>query len=160
MYTDMRVKIPEGKSKVTSKKIKGTTYICYQLDRIYNSEKKYSVPKSTPIGKLCEGDVSMMIPNEKHLTYFPEALLPDEKKSAHRSACLRVGAYIVLRRIIAEYQLDEILTDLIGKDSGLFLDMAVYSIITENNVSQYYPDYAYNHPLFTHEMKMYSDTKV
>src|SRR5690554_4761691 len=102
----------------------------------------------------------MMIPNEKYLIYFPEAVLPDEKKTAHRSACLRVGAYMVLRRIIAEYHLDEVLADLIGRDSGLFLDLAVYTIITENNAGQYYPDYAYNHPLFTDKMKMYSDSKI
>jgi len=160
MYADVRVKIPEEKGKVTRKKINGTTHIYYLLERIYNQGKKYSIPKSTPIGKGCEDDPTMMIPNEKYLTYFPEAPLPDEKKSIHRSACLRVGAYMVLRRIIAEYHLDEMLTDIIGKDSGLFLDLAVYSIITENNAGQYYPDYAYNHPLFTNKMKMYSDTKV
>ena len=67
---------------------------------------------------------------------------------------------MILRRIITEYQLDEVLAELIGKDSGLFLDLAVYTIITENNAGQYYPDYAYNHPLFTDKMKMYSDSKV
>ncbi len=160
MYADVRVKIPDEKGKVTRKKIKGTTYVYYQLDRIYNPEKKYSIPKGTPIGKLCEDDPSMMIPNEKYLIYFPEAELPDEKKTSYRSACLRVGAHMVLRRIIAEYHLDEVLADLIGKDSGLFLDLTVYTIIAENNAGQYYPDYAYNHPLFTDKMKMYSDSKV
>lgn len=49
---------------------------------------------------------------------------------------------------------------IIGKDSGLLLDLAAYSIITENNAGQYYPDYGYNHPLFTDSMKIYSDSKV
>ena len=49
---------------------------------------------------------------------------------------------------------------IIGKDCGLFLDLAAYSIITENNAGQYYPDYGYNHPLFTDQMRIYSDTKV
>ena len=38
------------------------------------------------------------------------------------------------------------------------LDLAAYSIITEGNAAQYYPDYAYNHPLFTPDMKCYSDS--
>ena len=160
MYTDVRVKIPEEKGKVTRKKIRGTTYIYYQIDRVYDPEKKYSIPKSTPIGKVCEDDQTMMIPNEKYLIFYPEAKLPEEKKSSRRSACLRVGAHMVLKRIIAEYHLDVLLGDLIGKDSGLFLDLAVYTIITENNAGQYYPDYAYNHPLFTSKMRMYSDSKV
>ena len=160
MYADVRVKIPDEKGKITRKTIKGTTYIYYQLDRKYISEKKYSIPKSTPIGKGCEDDRSMMIPNERYLIYFPEAELPDEKKTAYRSACLRVGTHMVLRKIIAEYHLDEMLAELIGKDSGLFLDLAVYTIITENNAGQYYPDYAFNHPLFTDKMRMYSDSKI
>jgi len=49
---------------------------------------------------------------------------------------------------------------IIGKDSSLLLDLAAYSIITENNAGQYYPDYGYNHPLFTDSMKIYSDSKV
>ena len=49
---------------------------------------------------------------------------------------------------------------IIGRDSGLFLDLAAYSIITENNAGQYYPDYGYNHPLFTSGMRIYSDSKV
>jgi len=160
MYTDVRVKIPEEKGKVTRKKIRGTTYIYYQTDRIYDPEKKYSIPKSTPIGKFCEDDPTMMIPNEKYLMHYPEAKLPEEKNFSRRSACLRVGVHMVLKRIIAEYHLDVMLGDLIGKDSGLFLDLAVYTIITENNAGQYYPDYAYNHPLFTSKMRMYSDSKV
>lgn len=52
------------------------------------------------------------------------------------------------------------LARIIGRDSGLFLDLAAYSIISESNANQYYPDYAYNHPLFTREMKLYSDSKV
>jgi hypothetical protein len=58
------------------------------------------------------------------------------------------------------YRLDEKIGEIIGKDAGLFLDLAAYSIVTENNAAQYYPDYAYNHPLFTTGMKVYSDSKV
>ena len=36
----------------------------------------------------------------------------------------------------------------------------VYSIITENNAGQYYPDYGYNHPLFASGRKIYSDSKI
>ncbi len=42
----------------------------------------------------------------------------------------------------------------------MFLDLAAYTIITENNAGQYYPDYAYNHPLFTQGMRVCSDSKV
>lgn len=85
-----------------------------------------------------------MYPNEKYLLYCLDVEMPEEKKGSSRSVCLRVGAYMVLRKVIAEYKLDEMLS----------------SIITENNAGQYYPDYAFNHPLFTDKMKIYSDSKV
>ena len=63
MYADFRVRIPSEKGKITRKTIKGTTYIYYQLDRVYNADKKYSEPKCTTIGKACEDDSAMMIPS-------------------------------------------------------------------------------------------------
>ena len=160
MYADFRVEIPNEVGKITRKTIKGTTYIYYQTDRIYHSDKKYSQPKATTIGKMCEDDSSMMIPNDKYMIFFPEAALPEAKAASSRSACLRVGTYMVIRKIIAEYGLDTMLKEVLGGEEDLFLDLATYSIIAENNAGQYYPDYAYNHPLFTEDMKIYRDSKV
>ncbi len=62
---------------------------------------------------------------------------------------------------LEEYKLPEILLKYLGsKGGGLFLDFVACSIITENNVAQYYLNYAYNHPLFTERMHMCSDSKI
>lgn len=160
MYLDFKVKIPSDSAGITRKKIKGTTYIYYSYEHNYSSEKGYTVPKSTSIGKCTDDEPDLMYPNTNFLKFFPSEELPETKGGAHRSGCLRIGTYLVLRRIIAEYHLDEMIGNIIVKNSGLFLDLAVYSIIAENNAGQYYPDYAFNHPLFTDRMKIYSDSKV
>lgn len=163
MYLDCKVKIPDDRSGITQKTIKNTVYIYYNYDRTYDADKKYSKPKDTSIGKLVDGEPGMMHPNPNFFKFFPEVEIPDADESGcepKRSGCLRIGTFLVLRHIIAEYHLDEILGDIIGKGSGLFLDIAAYTIIAENNAGQYYPDYAYNHPLLTAGMKVYSDTKV
>lgn len=160
MYLDFKVKMPSDSAGITRKKIKGTTYIYYSYEHNYSSEKGYTVPKSTSIGKCTDDEPDLMYPNTNFLKFFPSEELPETKGGAHRSGCLRIGTYLVLRRIIAEYHLDEMIGNIIGKNSGLFLDLAVYSIIAENNAGQYYPDYAFNHPLFTDRMKIYSDSKV
>lgn len=160
MYLDYKVKIPDSASGITRKTIKGVTYIYYSYGRKYDPNKKYTVPINTTIGKCQPGDTELMFPNTNFLKYFPEIELPETKEWVDRSGCLRIGTFIILRRIIAEYHLDEMMDRLIGRDSGLFLDLVAYSIISENNAGQYYPDYAYNHPLFTREMKVYSDSKV
>ena len=101
-----------------------------------------------------------MYPNGNYLKFFPDAELPEELPVSNRSGCLKIGAYIVIKKIIGHYKLDEEIGKIIGKDAGLFLDLAAYVIVAKNNAAQYYPDYAFNHPLFTDSMKIYSDSRI
>ena len=147
--------------KITRRKKKDAVYVEYEYDRIYDPVRQYTFPKRVTIGKLSETDPELMQPNQNFLKYFPDAELPETKNRTSRSSCLRVGAYFVLRKIIEEYNLVELLGGYFEqRDLGLFLDLAVYSIIAENNAAQYYPDYTFNHPLFTNGMKQYSDSTV
>ena len=161
MYLDFLVKIPFVQGKITRRKKRDVVYIEFEYDRIYDPVRQYTFPKRVTIGKLSETDPELMQPNQNFLKYFPDAELPETKNRTSRSSCLRVGAYFVLRKIIEEYNLVELLGGYFEqRDLGLFLDLAVYSIIAENNAAQYYPDYTYNHPLFTNGMKQYSDSTV
>lgn len=159
MYQNYTVKIPDIGSGISKKKIKGTTYIYYTYSRKYSSEKKYTEGRDTSIGKADPADDTRMYPNSNFLKFFPNDI-PADKLPPERSSCLRIGSFAVIRKILTEYKLDQIADALIGKDSGLFLDLAAYTIVTEGNVAQYYPDYAFDHPLFTDNMHVYSDTKV
>ena len=160
MYLGCRVKIPRDGGNITVKTINGTPYVYIERGRTYSKEKKYSIPKRTCIGKRDNEQPDFMFPNEKFLKFFPREAFPSEKDGRIRSGCLHVGVFFAIRKIISDYKLDEMITRIIGQDAGLFLDLAAYSIITEDNAGQYYPDYAYNHALFTDNMKVYSDSKV
>lgn len=161
MYLNLLVNIPEAPGKLTRTKKSGTTYVYYEIDRVYDPVKKYTYPKRVVIGKLSEATPDKMQPNENYLKYFPDAELPEEDDRAVRSSCLRIGTYIVIKKIIQEAGIAEILKDYFSeKDLGLFLDLAAYSIIDESNAAQYYPSYAYNHPLFTKNMRIYSDSRI
>jgi transposase len=59
-----------------------------------------------------------------------------------------------------EYNLPMMLEKLLKKDCGLFLDLVSYMIVNEENAGQYYPDFAFCHPLFSEGMRIYSDSKV
>lgn len=141
-------------------KRKGTAYVEYTYGRKYIPEKRYNIPQRTTIGKADPLDPTMMHPNQNFVKYFPDVELPEFRKRSKRSGCIRIGSYVVIKKIIEEYRFDEMMANIIGKDSGLFLDLAACSIVTENNAGQYYPEYGNNHPLFTPGMKIYSDTKV
>lgn len=161
MYLDFTVKIPQISGKITLKPKGKTTYVDYEYDRVYNPVKHYNVPKRATIGKMVEGSSDTMYPNSNFLKYFPDTQFPDDKSVAARSSCLRIGTYAVIKKIIENYKLDSILAKhMEPKDVKLFLDLAAYSIIAENNAAQYYPSYAYNHPLFTENMHVYSDSKI
>lgn len=161
MYLDFLVKIPEVKGKITLKPKGNAVYINYEYGRQYDSMRKFNIPRRTIIGKQSKEDKSMMQPNQNFLTYFPEVELPDEKFNSKRSSCLKIGSYLVIKKLMEEYGLPEMLSrQFEGKGLGLFQDLMAYSLVCENNAGQYYPDYAYNHPLFTEHMHIYSDSKV
>ena len=69
-----------------------------------------------------------------------------------------LGSHHMFLAQVVAVDVDEAYMD--EKDTGFLLDLACYSIIEENNAGQYYPDYAYEHALFTPDMKIYTDSKV
>lgn len=161
MYLDSLVSVPTAPGRIIYRSKQGTTYVEYLVENVYDPKVKYSRPTRKSIGKLSKSDPGMMQPNENFRRYFPDAELSEEKLDYNRSSCLKVGAFIVLRKLWKDCGLPEILGEYFNsKDLGLFMDLVAYSIISENNAAQYYPDYAYNHPLFTEGMRIYSDSKV
>ncbi|MBP3896662.1 MAG: transposase [Mogibacterium sp.] len=101
-----------------------------------------------------------MYPNEKFSEYFPDAVMPEELPEAYRSCCLRIGSYVIIRKVMDEYDLPKMLGKFFGPKCGLFLDLVSYMIVEEENVGQYYPDFAFSHPLFSEGMRIYSDPSV
>lgn len=161
MYLKSRVKIPDVHGKMTRLRRGDITYIKYEYDRYYDPQKRYTYPQRATIGKLCADDETMMIPNEAFLKYFPDAVLTGVEDRSDRSSCLRIGTYAVMHKIIKDYKLDEMLGMFFSeRDLALLLDLASYSIVEESNVAQHYPDYAYNHPLHSSHMRIYSDATI
>ena len=161
MYLDYLVDVPDEKGKITFREKGNAKYVYYEYERVYDPKRKYTTVKRSTIGKLSDEDPSMMRPNENFRKYFPEVEAPEERENSGRSSALKTGTYMVINQVVKDMGLDEKLEAAFGaRNSGLILDLAAYSIITENNAAQYYPDYAYNHPLFTPNMKAYSDSTI
>ena len=161
MFLKYKVDIPVVPGKLVRKKRGGHTYIEYEYERIYDPAKQYTYPKRASIGRVDPENPNRMTPNENFLKYFPDADIPEEIDRLERSPYLNIGPYVVLQKLIRDSKLREILGEYMDeKDTGFLLDLACYSIIEENNAGQYYPDYAYDHALFTPDMKLYTDSKV
>jgi len=160
MYYDYTVKIPLVKGKMITKKKGDSTYVLFQYGQKYIPEKKYAIPQRVIIGKIHEEDNDVMYPNDKFQDYFPEITLPEELPDSYRSCALKIGSYVVIQKVLQEYKLENLLGTWFSKDSGLLLDLMAYLIIDEENAGQYYPDFAFGHPLFSEGMRIYSDSKV
>lgn len=162
MYLNYLVDIPQIKGKITFRSKGNARYVYYECDRIYDPAKQYTTVKRVTIGKVSDDDETKMRPNENFRKYFPDVEIPKEQgKESDRSSCLKTGAYMVIQQIVRKSELDKKLAAVFGdKAASMILDLASYSIITENNAAQYYPDYAYNHPLFAPNMKIYSDSTI
>ena len=161
MYLDYVVDIPDVKGKITFRTKGQAGYVYYEYSREYDPSKQYTNVKRVTIGKILPEDENKMRPNENFRKYFPEVEQPEEKTVSCRSSCLKTGAYMIIDKAAKDLELDAKLQDSFGaKAAGIMLDLAAHSIITEGNAAQYYPDYAYNHPLFTPDMKCYSDSFI
>ncbi|ERK52537.1 transposase, IS4 family [Eubacterium ramulus ATCC 29099] len=161
MYLNYVVDIPKIKGKITFRNKGKARYVYYECDRIYDPSKQYTTVKRVTIGKISDDDETKMRPNENFRKYFPEVDVPESLADSERSSCLKAGTYMVINQVVKNTGLNQKLEDVFGaKAAGMILDFAAYSIITESNAAQYYPDYAFNHPLFTEDMKIYSDSTL
>lgn len=161
MYLNYVVDIPEIKGKITFRNKGNARYVYYEYDRIYDPSKQYTTVKRVTIGKVSDDDETKMRPNENFRKHFPEVEVPESLADSERSSCLKAGTYMVINQVVKNTGLNQKLEDVFGaKAAGMILDFAAYSIITESNAAQYYPDYAFNHPLFTEDMKIYSDSTL
>lgn len=161
MYLDVLVTIPDIKGKITILSRGKSSYVNYEVERVYDPVKKYNIPKRVTIGKVSDDHPDMMIPNHNFLYYFPEVKILKTKITVKRSNSIRVGMYLILQKIFANYKISDLLKKHFAEEElGLFLDLLACTITNETNAAQYYPLYAYEHPLFTKDMQIYDDKEV
>ena len=161
MYLDVLVEIPNEKGKITFYSRGEISYVNYEVERVYDPVRKFNIPKRVTIGKLSNEDQTKMIPNHNFLMYFPDVVVPKQNINIERSACLRVGTYLVIAKVVHDLKITEKIAESFDEEeSGLFLDLIACEITCANDAKIYYPLYAYEHPLFAQDMKIYDNAKV
>jgi len=100
MYLKALVDMPNLTGKIVTQKKKGSTYIFYEYDRVYDPVRKYHVPKRSVIGKLSADDAGTMYPNPNFLKFFPSVQVSSMNSEISRSCCLRIGSWVVIEHII------------------------------------------------------------
>lgn len=159
------VPIPEIRGKIYLVKARNgiDVFVHYEYGRTYIKEKKYVKTHRKMIGKVCPDNPAMMWPNDNYFVFFPdeaEALVPivDDSSRHHYIKC---GSFILTSWILEDYGLKSWMQEHFGSlDGGLLLDLASYMVVDESNVAQHYPAWAWERPLYSPDMHIYSDTKV
>ena len=141
MYLNTTVKIPEQKGKIIAKR-RDTTYILYQYGSDYKQDRKYAIPLRAIVGKVSPEDPGSMYPNENFNSIFQilkyrmnchSPIGAVVSKSALALSSARSSMNMTFGRCSKRF----------GKETGLILDLAAYLIVDEENVGQYYPDFAF-----------------
>ena len=161
MYLDCIIPIPEAKGLISVHHQKKMTVVSYKVERVYNPKTQMSEPKRVMIGKVVDEEKRLMVPNENFSKYFPDIPLDTAKEEpAERSSAIKAGTFLLYEKIIQDLQLHKLTKKHFGDDTGLMFDLVSYMITCESNVAQHYPDYAFNHPLWTAGMQIKSDSTV
>lgn len=160
MYHDFTVPIPQVKGKIVIMKKGSTQYVQLETGRVYLPEKKYTIPERVSIGKVDPEHPDRMFPNDRYAELFPDTPMPEERSESYRSCALRIGSYLVIKQVLKEFRIPMMLGKYLEDNAGLFLDLVSFMIIDEENVGMHYPDFAFCHPLFSENMRIYSDVKV
>ena len=96
MKMDCIVEIPKIKGKIVCQK----GYVYFEYGREYKPDKKYNIPKRSCIGHIIDEKPGMMHPNANFIKFFPDVDLSEGKESSGRSHCLRIGAFIIIKKML------------------------------------------------------------
>ena len=105
MYLDYEVKISEFQAWDHPENDPWNNLYLLSYDRKYSSEKHYSVPKNTTIGKCLDASSGDDVSQYKLPKILSGSRTSAGERNICRSACLRIGAFLVIRKIIAGYHL-------------------------------------------------------
>lgn len=137
-------KYSESRGKISQKKINRSTYIYYEYARSYLKGKNITPPKGSALASR-----------------FPDSLnsccrMISFSRVSYKSSCSRRETVIEAAACALEHMLlfarlfpiiasTSCLPRSSEKMQGCFWIWRSYTIVTENNSGQYYPDYAFNH---------------
>ena len=159
-YFDYLVTIPKIKGKIRKNKYKDDTYIVYSYDKRYDEKKNTYIPMTATIGRIAPHDSSMMYPNENYVKYFFGSIETTDQEDTFRSFRIRIGTFLVIQKIIKDYDLMKHLSNFDAYGKGILLDLAAFSVICESNLSMFYPGYCYYHPSLTPRHKIFCESTI
>lgn len=148
IHRDITVERPRN-TKIQKKD--GHRYVYFVTSSEYKPDRGYNTDKRVCVGRMVEDDKESrnehMYPNDAFREFFPneegmEVEFPDFSRT------LKVGGSLMIRKIMMENQMYELIRSVYEEEADTILNLIVYMILFETSVFQYYPEMMRNHPVY------------
>lgn len=130
-------------------------YVYHVLSVTYDRNKKYNTDKRVCIGRMVDNEY--MIPNEKYELYYSD-LNKIYKPIPQFSDTLKIGTFSLIRKVMDDLKLNEIIRNVHSDKFELINDIVSYIITDETSTFQYYPYVARNHNIISNTI--HSDSYI
>lgn len=142
IYKDYSIPRPKNTKVISSK---GNRYIYYVTGKIYNKKTKFADDKKRIcIGRMI-GDSNNFMPNDNYFTIFGNNTSFELVERNEHSDTVKIGAFILVRKILQDLELYQLINDVHGDDSGIIIDMIAYAIVNGTLEFQHFKNFMYNH---------------
>lgn len=143
LYPDFRIQRPKN-TKLIGKNSKNT-YIYHVTGKVYNKKTKFADDKKRIcIGKMI--DDTYFIPNDNYFDIYGNEEGLALQENAEHSDTLKIGTFLLIRKVLKDLGLKEILDSIYGESKQRFIsDLISYMIVHESSQFQHFPEFMFNH---------------
>lgn len=143
LYKDFLIERPKN-TKIIGKKGENR-YIYHVTGKVYNKKTKFADDKKRIcIGKMV--DDSHFMPNDNYFDIYGNSLGLDLVENPQHSDTLKIGAFMLIRKVMNDLGLSEILEDVHGYEGmAMISDLISYMMVKENSSFQHFHDFMFDH---------------
>ena len=154
LLKDYKVIRPKD-TKIQLDKKSGIRYVYHVLETKYDVQRKYNVDTRKVVGRMIDDEY--MIPNDVFEKYYPDVISKDIAPKDF-SDTLSIGAVSLIKYLLENSQIDELLSDIFDDKYKLIEDLLSYMIIEESCAYEYF-EY-FERKVCTNTRSIYSDSSV
>ncbi|HHX49249.1 MAG TPA: transposase, partial [Clostridiales bacterium] len=154
-YKNMRVELPK---KIKVLRRNGHEYVWHIESSEYQKDKQYNIDKRVMIGKIDPKDKTKLIPNANYFKYYQSLDIEYVEPTNAFSDTVSIGAFIVLNKIIQDFNLDNILQNIFPTKSELMMSLINYYIDAGSTVHQQLEKWAFNNMIYNKHI--YSEATI
>lgn len=119
-------------------------YLYLTISTTYNPKTKNSLNKRVLIGKILNEEKGTMLANSNFFKYFQDEAKPTEVLPQDYSLCLAIGTYSVVKKIIEDMGIYDLMKEIFKDRTDLIASLAEYALSNDKFVAQHFGRWCFN----------------